>query len=80
MCHDLHGRGHRQLRCTPGIRFLDEDWSSCGCGTGSNTSKTRPREQCGGTAFDNGEFAVEDEFQSHDAQGHDHLEERTHQG
>jgi len=80
VCHDLHGRGHGQLRCTHGIGFPDEDWSSCGCGTGFNTSKTRPWKQCGGAAFDDGEFATEDEFQRYDARGHDHLEERTHQG
>ncbi len=80
MRHDLHGRGHGQLRCTPGIGFLDEDWSICGCGTGSNTSKTWPRKQCGGAAFDNGEFVAEDEFRSYDARGYDNLEKRTHQG
>ncbi len=56
MCHDLHGRGHGQLRCTLGIGFLDEDSSSSGCGTGFNTSQTRPQKQCGGTAFDDGEL------------------------
>jgi len=61
-----------------GLDFFDEDWSSCGCGTGFNTSKTRPRKQCGGTAFDDGEFVAEDEFRSYDARGYNHLEERTH--
>ncbi len=80
MCHDLHGPGHGQLRCTPGTGLLDENWSSCGCGMGFNTSKTRPRKQCGGITIDDGEFVVEDEFRSYDARGYDRLEEHTHQG
>jgi hypothetical protein len=47
---------------------------------GFNTSKTRPRKQCGGITIDDGEFVVEDEFRSYDARGYDRLEEHTHQG